>query len=158
MTDAPWGRRAGAIALAIAVVSTPFVVSAQGSARAARAPEVAQRLGQIEDVQRAIDQEIGLLRAQMQGLEARLNDIQEQLKTAQEGASEDREQLKAMREEVRGLYVESSSTKELIGNLGEQVDGLGTALERFRLGAGVLLAALVVLQGIGVVLTFRARG
>jgi len=154
----PRGRHIVTAVLMAAVVAPPSVVLAQGGARSPRAPDVGQRLAQVEEVQRAIDQEIGLLRAQLQGLETRLNDIQTQMKEAEEGRSEDREQLKAMREEVRGLYVESSSTKELIGNLGEQIDGLGTALERFRLGAGVLLAALVVLQGIGIVLMFRARG
>ncbi len=150
------GHRVVIALFAVGAVVTPVAALAQ--TKPVRPADVGQRVAQIEELQRAIDEEIGLLRAQMQGLEARLNDIQEQMKEAEEGRTEDREQLKAMREEVRGLYVESSSTKELIGNLGEQVDSLGAALERFRLGAGILLAALIVLQGIGVALTFRARG
>ena len=63
-----------------------------------------------------------------------------------------------MREEVRGLYVESSGLKGDIAQAGKQVEGLEQSLGSFRLSAGIVVAMVIVLQFVLVGLTFRGRG
>ena len=105
-------------------------------------------------------------------LAGQLADLSEELTAAQRSVSEGRDevrenrdelqsildQVKGMREEVRGLYVESSGFKGDIAQVGKQVEGLDISLGNFRLSAGIVVAAIIVLQIVLVGLTFRGRG
>lgn len=123
----------------------------------AKAPDVGQKITELGQTQSALSVAVGRLQEQLQGVDARLKDLQDQGEGRQEADSADREQVKAMREEVRGLYVESSSTKEMVGKVGEQVAELSDSLERFRFAAGLLMAVLLGLQIVTLALTFRSR-
>jgi hypothetical protein len=68
------------------------------------------------------------------------------------------EQIKGMREEVRGLYVESSGLKGDIAQLGKQVEGLEGSLGSFRLSAGIVVAVVLLLQLLLAGLMLRGRG
>lgn len=68
------------------------------------------------------------------------------------------EQIKGMREEVRGLYVESSGLKGDIAQLSKQVEGVEASLGSFRLNSGILIAVVLVLQIFLAALMFRSRG
>jgi len=105
-------------------------------------------------------------------LASQLADLSEELTAAQRSVSEERDevrenrdelqssldQVKGMREEVRGLYVESSGLKGDIAQVGKQVEGLDVSLGNFRLSAGIVVAAIFVLQIALVGLMFRGRG
>lgn len=124
-------------------------------ARPSETAQLSQQLADLLEAQRRLEAEIAALREQMQSIGPRFGELDEQLRAEREAVGNDRELLKAMREEVRGLYVESSSTKELVNAAGERVDALGGSLERFRFSAGVLMAVLLGLQIIGIMLAFR---
>jgi hypothetical protein len=109
------------------------------------------------------------LAAQLAALQQQLNDTQRAI-TELRDASRDKpgasqavvdqilDQVDGMRREVWGLYLESSGIKGDIAQTGKQVDGLGESLGDFRLSAGIVVAAVIVLQLVLVGLAFRGRG
>lgn len=154
-----WGLlRCAAFALVAACVA--------GIAHAApaKSPDIGQRLGDLGQAQQALAAAVDKVQGQLGDVDKRLRETQEQLQALQDGAGGDREQLRTvkedvhgMREEVRGLYVESSSTKDMVGKVGDQVAALSASLERFRFAAGLLLAVLLGLQMVAIALAFRSR-
>lgn len=146
------------IACALTVVLLGAGLVSGASAAPPKAPEtaqLAQQLNELLDAQRRLEGEIAGLREQLQSIGPRFAELDKQLQADKEAAGADHELLKALREEVRGLYVENSSTQELVNAVGERVDALGGGLERFRFSAGVLMAVLLGLQIIGIMLAFR---
>ena len=125
---------------------------------APRAPDLNQRLTQLEAAEQAAVAEVTRMTESLRELEQRLREMRDLVAEAEAGREADREELRAMREEVLGLYVEGSSTKEAVREVGDQVETLSASLERFRLAAGILVAVLVVIQTIGIALGSRSRG
>jgi len=67
-------------------------------------------------------------------------------------------EIKAMREEVKGLYFESSTVKNDIYGVGQRIEALDQSLGAFRLSSGIAVAVVIVLQVVLVGLAFRGRG
>lgn len=144
--------------LKLVVVFQALMVAAAGpvvAAPPAKAPDLTPKLVEIETSQAELAAAVNRLQEQIGGLDSRVSEVQSQLAASQEAAGNDREFVKELREEVRGLYVESSSTKDMVSKVGERVDDLGGSLERFRFSAGILLAVMLGLQIIGIALAFR---
>ena len=63
-----------------------------------------------------------------------------------------------MREEVRGLYVESSGLKGDIAQVSKDIQTVNENFGNFRYSVGALIAVVIVLQLIVVALALRGRG
>jgi len=124
--------------------------------------ELTQTLNSIIEAQRSLAASISDLRDRLAAAErgtAELRDaVQQNQATAQSAIDGAVEQIKGMREEVRGLYVESSGIKGDIAQLGTKVEGLDQSLGSFRLSSGIVVAVIIVLQVALVGLMFRGRG
>lgn len=153
-----------AVALGLAgLAGIPRVSAAQPPAprRDVRAPakglEPAQ-LAAIAEAQRSLAADIAQLRDQIDALRQAIGQGQEGMRQHHDLLQNTAEQLKEMREEVRGLYVESSGVKGDIAQLSKQFEGLDASLGRFRLNSGILIAVILVLQLFLAALMFRGRG
>jgi TolA-binding protein len=142
---------------------------AQASGKAVNLAPITQALEAVTDAQRSLAASIAQVQQQLQDLQGRVNQLQD---TVQQGhaaaqgtldqtqASLEQllEQFKEAREEVRGLYVESSGVKSDVAQVGKQVETLDQDLGGFRLSSGVVVAVVIVLQVVLVGLMFRGRG
>lgn len=123
-----------------------------------------------------VEQSINTLVEQQKELAASIAELREKLAVLQGSVAEQREeardkheanhsiadasltQAKEMREEVRGLYVESSGIKGDVAQAVQQIESLDQNLSSFRLSAGIVVAMVIVLQLVLTGLTLRNRG
>ena len=154
-----------AVPLALVLfVAYPAGVSAAPASRAdpkSKAPkqaEVTEGMNALLEAQRSLAVSLSELREQLKDLQRSVGEGRDDVRTTHDAQQAALEQIKGMREEVRGLYVESSGLKGDIAQLGKQVEGLDGSLASFRLSAGIVVAVVIVLQIVLVGLMFRGRG
>jgi len=94
----------------------------------------------LEANQRAAGEVLEAVRATRAALDVQFNEIRD------------------MREEVKGLYFESSTVKNDIYGVGQRIEGLDQNLDAFRLSSGIVVAVVIVLQVVLIGLAFRGRG
>jgi hypothetical protein len=126
-------------------------------AKAARAPEVTQGINALIEAQRSLAADISQLRDQLNALQRGVGEGHDEVRQNRDVLQTSLEQIKGMREEVRGLYVESSGLKGDIAQVGKQVEELDASLGNFRLSSGIVVAVVIVLQVVLVGLMFRGR-
>lgn len=122
------------------------------------AAELIERLNALTEAQRRVASDLSDLREQLSTTQRSLSEGQNEVRQNREAEQTTLDQVKDMREEVRGLYVESSGIKGDIAQLGKQVEALDGSLGNFRLSSGLVVALVIVLQLILVGLMFRGRG
>jgi len=149
--------------LVLGGVCAGTVAHAETRSKAApKAPEVAHTLTAVLDAQHSLAVEMAQLRDQLNAVQRSLAETQDHLRQQRDALQaildQSLEQIKGMREEVRGLYVESGGLKGDIGQVGKQVDALDSSLGNFRLSAGIVVALVIVLQIVLVGLMLRGRG
>jgi len=120
--------------------------------------EVVQAVEVVAEAQRALAATLGQVREQLNETQRTLGELRDELRQNRDVEQTVLEQTKGMREEVRGLYVESSGLKGDIAQAGKQVEGLDQSLGSFRLSAGIVVAVIIVLQFVLIGLMFRGRG
>jgi len=150
----------GAAALLCAplrAAAEPAKAFAKKQARAAKGPEVSQDLNAVIEAQRSLAADISQLRDQLNALQRGVGEGHDEVRQTRDVLQTALEQIKGMREEVRGLYVESSGLKGDITQVGKQVEGLDASLGSFRLSSGIVVAVVIVLQLVLVGLMFRGR-
>ncbi len=142
----------------------PLAASAAPDPKAARAAtaQLEQGVNAIAEQQKALTASVTELRAQVSDLQRTLGELREEIHQKHDAAAgvfeQELTQTKEMREEVRGLYVESSGIKGDVGQAAEKVDALDANLDSFRLSAGIIVAVVIVLQLVLMGLAFRVRG
>ena len=145
----------------------PFAANAAPDPKAARAAtaqleQAVSAINAIEGEHKALTASITELRSQVSDLQRALGDLREEIRQKQEAAhgaiDQTLTQIKEMREEVRGLYVESSGIKGDVAQAVKQVDALDENLDSFRLSAGIIVAVVIVLQLVLMGLALRSRG
>jgi peptidoglycan hydrolase CwlO-like protein len=120
--------------------------------------EVAAQFNAIADAQRDLAGTLAQLRDQLNEAQRALSDLRDEVRQDREAFQAEVEQTKEMREEVRGLYVESSGLKGDIAQLGQRVESFEHSLGSFRLSSGIVVAVVIVLQVVLLGLTFRSHG
>jgi chromosome segregation ATPase len=130
---------------------------AKREAKAAKAPEVTQEINALIEAQRSLAADISQLRDQLNALQQGVGEGHDEVRQNRDLLQTSLEQIKDMREEVRGLYVESSGLKGDIAQVGKQVEELDASLGNFRLSSGIVVAVVIVLQVVLVGLMFRGR-
>ena len=126
--------------------------------REAKAAEFTEQLNAVLEAQRSLAADISQLRDQLNAVQRGVGEGHDEVRQNRDLLQGALEQTKGMREEVRGLYVESSGLKGDIAQVGKQVEGLDGSLGNFRLSSGIVVAVVIVLQVVLVGLMFRGRG
>ena len=152
----------GLVAVAcLALSSGPASAAPDPKAARAAASQVEQSVATIAETQKALAATLAELRTQVSDLQHLVAEVREEQKQKLEGEQgvldQTLTQVKEMREEVRGLYVESSGIKGDIAQDAKQVETLDQSLSSFRLSAGIIVAVVIVLQLVLMGLTFRNR-
>jgi chromosome segregation ATPase len=144
------GRRL--VLFLLALVGPPGAGGQETAARvAARTPQADEGralLHQISEAQRALGD-------QLQQMRERLDAIQQDLATANDARTALDEEVKAMRDEVKGLYWESSQVKQQIDALKEDLAGVNSNVSNFRTFSGFFIAAMILLLAVIFVMTIR---
>jgi len=122
------------------------------------AADLEPALSALSDGQRSLAASLAQLRDQLGDLQRAVSDLRDEVRQNRDVAQSGLEQAKEMREEVRGLYVESSGLKGDVAQAGKQVEGVNESLGSFRLSAGFVVAVIIVLQFVIIGLMFRGRG
>ena len=123
-------------------------VAARPAPPSPQAAEDRALLHQLADAQRALGDQVQQLKEALDGLRsdiANRNDAQ---------ASHDQE-AKAMREEVKGLYWESSTVKQQIDALKEDISAVNSNVSNFRTFSGFFIALMILLLAVIFVMTIR---
>jgi len=143
--------------LGIAVVLVALAISAQGFAQTKRAPRpsptpepAAIELGAVTAELKEARNDIAALRGEIAALDSRLSAL-EALGTDIKGIAE------PMREEVRGLYVETSNVRSEIARLEDTNKANTDALGKSRYVLTLLLVATAVLQLVVLAVLLRSR-
>ena len=131
---------------------------AEARAKALSPPQVTQTLDAILETQRNLATAITQLRDRLNDVQSSVSQVHDELRQGHDTEQTALDQLKGMREEVRGLYVESSGVKSDVAQVGKQVESLDQSLGGFRLSSGVVVAVVIVLQVVLVGLLLRGRG
>jgi chromosome segregation ATPase len=122
--------------------------AASQRAAAAEAAEDRALLHQLADAQRALGDQVQQLKEALDGLRGEIGKCNE----AQ--ASHDQE-AKAMREEVKGLYWESSTVKQQIDALKDDISAVNSNVSNFRTFSGFFIALMILLLAVIFVMTIR---
>ena len=120
----------------------------RAAAASAQAAEDRALLHQLADAQRALGEQVQQLKEALDGLRSEIlnrNDAQ---------ASHDQES-KAMREEVKGLYWESSTVKQQIDALKDDISAVNSNVSNFRTFSGFFIALMILLLAVIFVMTIR---
>lgn len=120
--------------------------------------ETAQQLSTLLDSDKAMAASVGALREDVSALQRSLTELRAELRQQQEAGQAAHEHNKEMREEVRGLYVETSGLKGDIAQVSEEVDSVQRELGNFRFSSGIVAALILVLQVVLALLALRGRG
>jgi methyl-accepting chemotaxis protein len=144
--------------LMVAVSAVKAAPDSKVDAKRFNPAEVTQGFASLQEAQRGLAASIGELRGQIDELRSTVGSMHEDLKQARDLVQTSIDHNKEMREEVRGLYVESSGLKGDIAQTGKAVEALQQELGSFRLSSGIIIALVIVLQLLLISLTFRGRG
>ncbi len=150
-----------------AILSSVFILFLIAAASAAQpkadpkravCAELEERLTPLVEAQRAIPPALAQIRDDIAALQRGLAGIESEARRLKEADDAAYEHNKEMREEVRGLYVETSRLKGDIAQLGDQLEGLQQDVGNFRFSFGIIAAIIVVLQLVLGWLGLRGRG
>ena len=149
---------AGAAALLVALAgpgrATDIVPRAEG--RAARPPAASSKaspedrafLLQLAEAQRGLSE-------QLEQLKERIDWLYYEVTLRRDEHTGIDQEVKAMRDEVKGLYVESSTVKQAIDALKGDVGGVDSNVSAFRTFSGLFLALTILLVAVIFAMTIR---
>lgn len=152
-------RFAAALVVLVALAGAAFATDepARGSTRpAARQPAPAAKPGaedrafllQLAEAQRTLSE-------QLEQLKERIDWLYYEVTLRRDEHSGIDQEVRAMRDEVKGLYVESSTVKQAIDALKEDVSGVNSNVSGFRTFSGLFIALMLLLLAVIFVMTIR---
>ena len=144
-------RRGWVLALGLVAVCAG-AVPASGQTPAARrtAADEQQRslLNQMADAQKWAGEQIWRVKEQLDALPGMINE----LKDANAGRGED---VQKLRDEVKGLYVETSSLRQQLEELKTDIGGVNANVSGFRTFSGFFIAVMILLLAVIFIMTIR---
>ena len=149
------GAAALLVALAAPTLATDIAPRAEGRP-AARLPQASNKaspedrafLLQLAEAQRALNE-------QLEQLKERIDWLYYEVTLRRDEHSGIDQEVKAMRDEVKGLYVESSTVKQAIDALKEDVGGVNSNVSAFRTFSGLFIALMILLLAVIFAMTIR---
>jgi hypothetical protein len=153
---APIGGRFGAAFLLVVVASLSWAVLASAQTRRAApkpSPTPDPMVGQMENVVA----ELREINVTLGAVKTALNELGGRLDRLEQAATETKGIATPMREEVRGLYVETSNVRSEIARLEEKSIAEAESLGKSRYVLTLLLVATAVLQLVVLAVLLRSR-
>jgi hypothetical protein len=147
------GAAAVLVALATPTLATDVVPRAEGrgvrpSASSTASPEDRAFLLQLAEAQRSLSE-------QLEQLKERIDWLYYEVTLRRDEHTGIDQEVKAMRDEVKGLYVESSTVKQAIDALKEDVGGVNSNVSAFRTFSGLFIALMILLLAVIFAMTIR---
>ena len=148
------GAAAVLVALAMPTLATDIAPRAEGrpgvrpSASSKASPEDRAFLLQLAEAQRALNE-------QLEQLKERIDWLYYEVTLRRDEHTGIDQEVKAMRDEVKGLYVESSTVKQAIDALKEDVGGVNSNVSAFRTFSGLFIALMILLLAVIFAMTIR---
>jgi len=148
-------RLAGALALLLALAATGRATDSAPRDGGRVAPTAARAgnedrafLLQLAEAQRTLNE-------QLEQLKERIDWLYYEVTLRRDEHTGIDQEVKAMRDEVKGLYVESSSVKQAIDALKEDVGGVNSNVSSFRTFSGLFIALMILLLAVIFAMTVR---
>jgi hypothetical protein len=147
------GAAALLVALATSARAADVVPRAErrpsGPAASSKAsPEDRAFLLQLAEAQRGLSE-------QLEQLKERIDWLYYEVTLRRDEHTGIEQEVKAMRDEVKGLYVESSTVKEAIDVLKGDVSGVDSNVSAFRTFSGLFIALMILLLAVIFAMTVR---
>ena len=92
---------------------------------------------------------------QVQQLKEALDGLRSDIANRNDAQASHDQEAKAMREEVKGLYWESSTVKQQIDALKEDISAVNSNVSNFRTFSGFFIALMILLLAVIFVMTIR---
>ena len=148
-------RLAGALALLLALAATGRAADAAPRPSGRPAPAAAHAgnedrafLLQLGEAQRTLSE-------QLDQLKERIDWLYYEVTLRRDEHNGIDQEVKAMRDEVKGLYVESSTVKQAIDALKGDVGGVNSNVSSFRTFSGLFIALMILLLAVIFAMTIR---
>jgi len=150
------GAAALLVALAAPARATDAAPKAEGRPAAARragpsgkpSPEDRAFLVQLGEAQQGLSE-------QLEQLKERIDWLYYEVTLRRDEHAGIEQELKAVRDEVKGLYVESSTVKQAIDALKGDVSGVNSNVSSFRTFSGLFIALMILLLAVIFAMTIR---
>jgi chromosome segregation ATPase len=138
------------VALATPARTADALPRAEGRAAAAARPSNEDRafLLQLGEAQQGLSE-------QLEQLKERIDWLYYEVTLRRDEHTGIDQEVKAMRDEVKGLYVESSTLKEAIDALKDDVGGVNSNVSSFRTFSGLFIALTILLLAVIFAMTIR---
>jgi chromosome segregation ATPase len=137
---------AGALVLLLAF---PALAQQQKSTPAQRAAdEQSALLNQLAEAQKWAGEQLWHVKEGLDGLPELINGLKDA------NAARD-EEVQKMREEVKGLYVETSSLRQQLDELKADIGGVNANVSGFRTFSGFFIAVMILLLAVIFIMTIR---
>jgi hypothetical protein len=140
------------VALAAPTRATDVAPRAEGRparpASSKASPEDRAFLLQLAEAQRALSE-------QLEQLKDRIDWLYYEVTLRRDEHTGIDQEVKAMRDEVKGLYVESSTVKQAIDALKGDVGGVNSNVSAFRTFSGLFIALMILLLAVIFAMTVR---
>ena len=135
------------LGLLVLLAGTGFAQKAAPAARAA-ADEQRALLNQMAEAQKWAGEQLWSVK---QGIDA-IPGLLSQLKDASDARDQD---IQKLRDEVKGLYVETSSLRQQIDELKSDIGGVNANVSGFRTFSGFFIAVMIMLLAVIFIMTIR---
>ena len=150
---------AGAAALLVALAAPARATDAAPKAEGRPAARAAAPAGKANAEDRAFLLQLGeaqqALSEQLEQLKERIDWLYYEVTLRRDEHNGIDQEVKAMRDEVKGLYVESSTVKQAIDALKGDVGGVNSNVSAFRTFSGLFIALMILLLAVIFAMTIR---
>ena len=127
---------------------TPAVPAHPAAASAEDQKALLNQLNQLAEAQKWAGEQLWHVK---EGIDA-VPDLINQLKDANAGREED---IQKLRDEVKGLYVETSSLRQQLEELKNDIGGVNANVSGFRTFSGFFIAVMILLLAVIFLMTIR---
>lgn len=143
-------RRGLVLVLGVLVLSAATVSAQQASPTARRSPLDEQRslLNQLAEAQKWAGEQLWHVKQGIDAVPGLVNELKEVEANRQA-------EVDKLRDEVKGLYVETSSLRQQLADLKVQIGGVNDNVSGFRTFSGFFIAAMILLLAVIFVMTIR---
>lgn len=148
----------GVLVLVLLAAPAALAQAGKGDPRRAAAPQLGEQLSALAARQESLEAGLEKLAGELGQLRETLGQLHAAMEKQRDSIAGIQQQDRDMREEVRGLYVETSGLKGDIAQVGQQVNEARQELGSFRFSSGIIAALIVVLQIVVAGLALRGRG
>jgi hypothetical protein len=116
--------------------------------RRTAADEQRSLLNQMVEAQKWLGEQVWHVRQGMDGVPGMINELKDA------GAAREAE-IQKLRDEVKGLYVETSSLRQQLDELKNEIGGVDANVSGFRTFSGFFIATMILLLAVIFIMTIR---